>query len=206
MWAALLINHTLISSLRKKAVPTCSHPTMQRLLNRKMSRLHEKLAAVDTDTSHGTEDLAPFNLVLENLPNFALKSFEDLMETREKLKDELSEFRQNMCTLSAILQEEPYRKICTEHLDLLQMDTMQRALDNLRRKIASLNRKTIPKVVATTPLKLLLQVTPSLPPALALLAGTDISSPATILNAHEKGCTDLPEKNSLSYVITMGKA
>ena len=206
MWASLLLNHTLISSLRKKAVPTCSHPTMQRLLNRKMSRLYEKLAAVDTDTFHGTKDLSPFNLVLENLPNFALKSFEDIFETREKLKDELSEFRQNMCTLTGILQEEPYRKICEEHLDLLQMDTLQRALGNLRKKISSLNRKTIPKVIATKPLNLLLQVTPSLPPALALLAGPDIFSPATILNAYEKDFKDLPEKNGLSYVITMGKA
>ena len=103
MWASLLINHTLISSLRKKAVPTCSHPTMQMLLNRKMNRLYEKLAAVDTDAFHGTKDLSPFNLVLENLPNFELKSFEDIIETREKLKDELSDFRQKMCTFAATL-------------------------------------------------------------------------------------------------------
>ena len=206
MWASLLINHTLISSLRKKAVPTCSHPTMQRLLNRKMSRSYEKLAAVDTDTFHGTKDVSPFNLVLENLPNFELKSFEDIIETREKLKDELSEFRQNMCRFTGILKEEPYRKICEEHLDLLQMDTMQQALDNLRKKIASLNRKTLPKVVTTTPLNLLLQVTPALPSALALLAGSDMLSPATILNVCEKDFKDLPEKNGLSYVITIGKA
>ena len=206
MWASLLINHTLISSLRKKAVPTCSHPTMQRLLNRKMSRSYEKLAAVDTDTFHGTKDVSPFNLVLENLPNFELKSFEDIIETREKLKDELSEFRQNMCRFTGILKEAPYRKICEEHLDLLQMDTMQQALDNLRKKIASLNRKTLPKVVTTTPLNLLLQVTPALPSALALLAGSDMLSPATILNVCEKDFKDLPEKNGLSYVITIGKA
>ena len=176
MWASLLINHTLISSLRKKAVPTCSHPTMQRLLNRKMSRLYEKLAAVDTDTLHGTKDVSPFNLVLENLPNFAFKT------------------------------TEPYGKICKDHLDLLRMDTVQQALDNLRKKISSLNRKELPKVVAASPLNLLLRVSPSLPPAIALLAGSDVFSPATILNACEKEFKDLPEKNGLSYGITIGNA
>jgi hypothetical protein len=86
------------------------------------------------------------------------------------------------------------------------MDAMQQALDNLRKKIASLNRKTLPKVVTTTPLNLLLQVTPALPSALALLAGSDMLSPATILNVCEKDFKDLPEKNGLSYVITIGKA
>jgi hypothetical protein len=206
MWASLLINHTLISSLRKKAVPTCSHPTMQRLLNRKMSRLYEKLVAVDTGTPHVAKDVSPFNLVLENLPNFEFKSFEDIIETREKLKDELSEFRQKMCAFTGIIKAEPYRKICKDHLDLLQMDNMQQALDNLRKKISSLNRKTIPKVVATKPLNLLLHVTPSLPPALALLGGSDVFSPTTILNTCEKDFKDLPEKNGLSYVITIGNA
>ena len=206
MWASLLINHTLISSLRNGAVPACSHPAMQMLLNRKMSRLYEKLAAVDTDAFLGTKDVAPFNLVLENLPNFAFKSFEDILETREKLKDELSAFRQHMCAFTGILREESYRKICEEHLDLVQMDTMQRALDNLRKKISSLNRKAIPKVVVAKPLNLLLQVAPSLPPALALLAGPDIFSPTTILNTYAKDGKDVPEKNSLSYMITIGKA
>jgi len=206
MWAALLINHTLIAALRKKAVPTCSHPTMQRLLNRKMSRLYEKLAAVDTDTPHGTKDVSPFNLVLENLPNFAFKSFEDIFETREKLKDELSAFREKMCTFTGILTAEPYKKICKDQLDLIHMDTVQQALDNLHKKISSLNRKTIPKVIAAKPLNLLLQVTPYLPPALALLAGPDMFSPATFLNTCEKEFKDLPEKNGLSYTITIGNA
>ena len=86
------------------------------------------------------------------------------------------------------------------------MDTMQQALDNLHKKISSLHRKTIPKVLARTPLNLLLQVSPSLPPALALLAGPDIFSPTTLLNMCEKDCQDLPEKNGLSYVITIGNA
>jgi len=206
MWAALLINHTLISSLRKKAVPTCSHPTMQRLLNRKMSRLYEKLAAVETDAFHGTKDVSPFNLVLENLPNFAFKNFEDIMATREKLKDELSQFRQNMCRLTGILKEEAYRRICKEQLDLIHMDTVQESLDNLRKKISSLNRKAIPKIVAAPPLNLLLQVTPSLPSALALLAGPDKFAPAAFVNMCEKEFKDLPEKNGLSFVITTGKA
>lgn len=206
MWASLLINHTLISSLRNGAVPACSHPTMQMLLHRKMSRLYEKLAAVDTEAFHGTKDVSPFNLVLENLPNFAFKSFEDILETREKLKDELSEFRQTMSSFTSILTTEPYGKICKDHLDLLQMDTVQQALENLRGKIATLDRKKMPKVVAKSPLSLLLQVAPSLPPALALLAGPGIFSPTTILNTYAKDGKDLPEKNSLSYMITTGKA
>ena len=206
MWASLLINHTLISALRKKAVPACSHPTMQKLLNRKMSRLYEKLATVDTGTLHNTGAISPFNLALENLPNFAFKRFEDILETREKLKDELSAFRQTMSTFTGILTTEPYGKICKDHLDLRQMDAVQQALEHLRGKISSLDRKKIPKVVARSPLNLLLQVTPSLPPALALLAGPDKFSPAAFVNMCEKEFKGLPEKNGLSFVITIGNA
>jgi len=206
MWASLIINHALISSFRKKAVPFCSNPILQNLMNRKIRRRYEKLFDLDMNIPNFKKDLSTFNLALVNLPNFELKSFEDIIEIRERLKDEMSEFRLKMCEFADKIKTEPYSETFINHLELIKRDNIQPTINNLHKKISSLNRKTIPRVLVATALNMFLCINPSLPPALAILACPDVFSLTTILNNYRKEYKDITEKNGLSYLIKIGNA
>jgi len=206
MWASLIINHALISSFRKKAVPCCSNPILQNLLNRKIRRRYEKLFDLDMNIPNFKKDLSAFNLALVSLPNFELKSFEDIIEIRERLKDEMSEFRLKMCEFVDKIKTEPYSETFKNHLELIKRDNIQPIINNLHKKISSLNRKTIPRVLVATALNMFLCINPSLPPALAILACPDVFSLTTILNNYRKEYKDITEKNGLSYLIKIGNA
>jgi len=201
MWASLLINHALVSSFRKKAVPVCSHPTFQALMARKFERRYEKLADQEAEIPNFKKGLGTAQLALDNLPDFELASFEDVLEMRQRLEAEISEFRHTMADFAGRIKAEPYSEDFSKHLEIVKKDKVQPTLGNLRKKLVSLKLGAMVNTSIATALGIAYCIWPSLPPALSIVAGPSLYS---VLQDFRKEYKDIKEKNGLSLLMKIG--
>jgi len=201
MWASLILNHALMSSFRRKAITVCANTVFQSLLNRKVERSYNKFSEIDKELPNFRKDFASFQLVIDNLPDFELKSFEDILEMRERLKDEMLEFRHKMNELVETITIEPYSETFANHLEIIKRGKIQPIISDMRKKLSYLDKKTIPKIISATALNLYLCINPSLPPALAILACPDILSLTKIWQNYKKEYKEIMEKNGFSLLL-----
>ena len=206
MWASLLINHALISSFRKKAVPVCSNPTFQALMDRKIERCYKKFTNLDVQIPNFKKDLTTFRVALENLPDLELRSFEDVLEMRERLRDDISAFRQKMTEFAETVKAEPYSKGFENHVEIIKRDKIRPSVDDLRKKLSSVDLRTAVKIPIATAITLYLVVNPSLPPALAILACPDLLSLTKIFEDYRREYKQISEKNGFSLLIKINNA
>jgi len=186
MWASLLINHTLISSFRNQATPICTNKAFQQLLNRKLTRCYDRMRGFKESEPHFINDLKTQYLALDILPDFELKSYEDVMEMRFRLEDELIEFREHMGALANEIKSNPFNESFLNHLELMKRDKVIPSIKNLKRKMSELESNTFKLTMLSTGICIGLIINPIVHPALMLLLGGGFSLPQILVNYKKK--------------------
>ena len=204
MWASLLINHTLISSFRKKATPICTNKTFQQLLNRKLTRCYDRIRDFKESEPHFINDLKTQYLALDVLPNFELKSYEDVLEMRFRLEDELLGFREHIGTLTNEIKSTPFNESFSKHLELVKRDKVIPSIKNLKRKMSELESNTFKLTMLSTGICVGFIIYPIVNPALMLLLGGGFSLPQILVN-YKKKRSQLKENNGLSILLEFDK-
>jgi hypothetical protein len=107
--ASILLNHAFLLSEAHSLVPFTDDPMCIRLMQRKLQRIAELPGFQDFRRMFdiGAATLS-MRILEEYLPRFEFRDVQDVLIAREKLSEQLNEFRQAMAALSAEIAESPY--------------------------------------------------------------------------------------------------
>ena len=201
-WASLILNHALISSFRHSTTPVCTKGVFQKLLNRKLERCYSIFRGLEDSTPHFKGDLKTQLLILEILPDLELSSFDDVLEIRARLKDEMIDFREKMKEISNVIKSNSYSDNFPKHIELLIRDKVNPSIINYKRKLHQLNLRAINSTVLATGLSIGLLIQPILNPAFAMITGASL--PQT-LQTYRKERNEVEEQNGLSFLLKINK-
>lgn len=211
--AALLLNHALITAIRYNAIPVANSIEFDYLLRRKFERIikmpeiQDSLRVLKRNTGWNTDFLAT-KVLNVSLPEFDIKTFDDILELREKLSEQLEGFRSYLAEASSLIQDAAVGEIYSV-ADNLVKNKIAPALSEIERKLRLSNDKFLLRVIkgfrsAKATIPLIGSVITGIP----LWLGFALSAGATITEAvldtyFEK--REIRENNSLSFLIGIKK-
>jgi hypothetical protein len=107
--ASILLNHAFLLSEAHGLVPFTDDSMCTQLMQRKLQRIAELPGFKDFRRTFemGATSLS-VRVLEEYLPRFKFRNIEDVLVAREKLAEQLDQFRQAMAALSAEIEESPY--------------------------------------------------------------------------------------------------
>lgn len=91
-------------------------------------------------------DTIGIQLISRELPNFELQSYDDILELRYKLREELGRFRLEMRQIAADITTNPWSEDFRQDIDRVIAKQLDPALAELRRKLSLSNDKFIQKL------------------------------------------------------------
>jgi hypothetical protein len=137
----------------------------------------------------------------DHLPRFEFVSYSDILEARQKLRDELLAFRAYVEELAQQIRQEPFSEAFREEIQRKSNLTVAAALRDLERKVARSRNKFLialaRSIVAAAPLSLVTVVYPGAPPFLAWAAGAGLLAAGEIA----KYVQDARTINGLSLIL-----
>jgi hypothetical protein len=147
MWAALIINHVLMTAHRYKLLPVTPHIIFDGLLRSKIRRIYKQLENEEIKKyleRPGYKDIySGFEMAVLTFPNFELLSFEDVLELRLTLGDELAAFRKEMYKFAEIIKLSPWEIGFKEHVEHVVENRIQPAVHELQRKLESIKQESL---------------------------------------------------------------
>ena len=107
--ASILLNHAFLLSEAYDLLPITDDSMCIRLMQRKLQRIATLPGYQDfrRTLNIGAASLS-MRVLEEYLPRFDFKNFQDVLIAREKLAEQLDQFRQAMASLAAEIAESPY--------------------------------------------------------------------------------------------------
>jgi len=178
VWAALVLNHALLTSHKHNLIPVTPNDVFHELLQSKLRRITNLMQSQELTKRHSQRaeyktGFSAFSLAACVLPNLELESFEDVLVLRERLKDELNAFRYEMSRLAERIEAEPCDEDFPREIEYVVKHRIEPAVDDLKRKLKAdfdelvvdaMGRAThqgltvIPLILAKMPLLLVMAV------------------------------------------------
>ena len=191
MWAAFVANHTLLTAHKQNLIPVTPSDTFSELLLYKPRRL--RALAANRQLRQGSVDhpeyrtgFSDFSQVAFALPNLEVMSFEDILELRLALEEELRAFRDQMAVLAERITLEPWEPHSMREIQHITKHDIEPAVQELKRKLASSPGEPAPRVLknhppAPTALTMLATIWAGLPPLLVMAVAAGFVSIETAL-------------------------
>lgn len=194
MWAAFVTNHTLLFAHKHNLIPITPSDTFRKLLQSKVRRLRTSVPAKQLEQSFVEHPeykagFSGFSLAAFTLPNLELMSFEDVLELRVALEDELIAFREQMSLLAERVRTEPWEPGFAKEIERITKHDIQPTLQKLQRKLESSPSEVALRalrslVSAPTALSMLATIWAGLPPLLVMAVTAGLVSVETALAYH----------------------
>lgn len=210
MWAALVVNHTLLTAHRYNLVPVTPSGLFWKLLQSKLWRMRtlteaDQLKERFFDHPEYKAGFSGFSLAALTLPNLELMSFEDVLDLRATLRDELIAFRYEMSTLAEHIREEPWHPNFLNELEYTVKNRIKPAIDNLQRKLNASTKEVVLRALKTatpTVLPVYVGIWAGMPPLLVMAIAAGLVSLETALEYHFKQKKTL-QSNGLSLLLRL---
>jgi hypothetical protein len=191
MWAAFVVNHTLLTAHKHNLIPVTPSDIFRELLQSKVRRLRNFVGAAQLKESflnHPEYEtgFSGFSLAAFTLPNLEVMSFEDVLELRLALEEELTGFREQMTLLAERIRAEPWEPNFVTEIERITKQDIQPAVQKLQRKLESSQSEVVlralKKVVsAPTALSMLATIWVGFPPLLVMAVAAGLVSIETAL-------------------------
>lgn len=193
-------------SLIRGEVPITDDDRVRRLFADIMGAKQAKEFKLQGSRSrHHASDALATTVMREFLPDFEFQTYDDVLEARDRLADELLAFRSYMIDLSTRISAEPHTAAFTKEIQRISSTTVRHAVNDLKKKVGSSRHKfflSIAKNILTAaPFSLATIVYPSSPPLLLWAAA------AGFLTAFEisKFRVDESKINDVSFILSAQK-
>lgn len=211
MWAAFVINHTLLTAHKYDLIPVTPNEIFWELLQSKVRRLRN-FTEIDLkdkfwDHPEYKTGFSGFSLAAFTLPNLEVMSFEDVLELRLALEEELIAFREHMAILAERIRAEPWEPSFIKEIERITKSDIQPAVQRLQRRLGSLPTEVVQKsfkrlVSVPTGLSVLATIWAGLPPLLVMAVAAGLISIESALSyhfEHEK----ILQSNGLSLLLKL---
>jgi hypothetical protein len=199
--AAILLNHTIYNSHKFNLIPFTNLELFEELLQEKFRRaVTEASQHLDLRLSR---EFVTRRVLKVHLPQFEMFSFDDVLEIKEKLHDELVRFRIEMGKFAAQVSATPFDQAYEREVQRMVAKDIEPAIADLEAKRKSIDRKLFGKLIrgakaGAVPIAATLFAGMPLPFVLALSAGV-ISLEALWESRTER--KELLEQNGLSFIL-----
>jgi hypothetical protein len=167
-------------------VPVSGDSRFHSLLSFIQNRVQEDIRAATAPTKEAAKsDLLAMEIMNQYLPDFELRSYDDVLEARERLKDELLAFRAYVSDLSGEITEEPYSEEFKKEVARKSDLTVGRAVQDIEKKVKGASNNFLislaKSIVTASPVAFLTTLYPSIPSIVTwavgagLLTGLDVA-------------------------------
>jgi hypothetical protein len=149
--ASILLNHAFLLSDAHGLVPFTDDSMCLRLMQRKLKRVMELPGFQDfrRTLAIGTASLS-LRVLEEYLPRFKFNDVEEILTAREKLAEQLEDFRQAMAALAAEIEESPYDTGFTQRVERTIATRVRPAIAALENEIKTSRDGFITKFIRNT--------------------------------------------------------
>lgn len=211
MWAALVVNHTLMTSHRYNLIPITPNTVFDELLQSKLRYLStvqigkqgEKTYLNHPEYKSG---FSGFSLTICSLPDLELMSFEDVLELRFVLGEELHAFRDEMFTLAESIKASPWDAEFQGQVDYITEHRIKPAVRDLQRKLKYSRREVALRAlqIGSTPtvLSILASIWAGMPAILVMAVAAGLITIDTALTYHFQR-EKIYQSNGLSLLLRL---
>lgn len=212
MWAAFVINHTLLTAHKHNLIPVTPSDNFQELFQCKVRRLRTATQAQQLkenllDHPEYKTGFSGFSLAALTLPNLELMSFEDVLELRLALGEELIAFREQMTVLAERVRDEFWEPSFATEIERIIKHDIPQIVRRLQQKLESSRNEVVLHVLKNlvsipTGLSVLATVWAGLPPLLIMAVTAGLVSIETALGYYfeRKG---ILQSNGLSLLFRL---
>lgn len=211
MWAALVVNHTLMTSHRYNLIPITPNTVFDKLLQSKLRHLSTIEIGKQGDKTYFNHPeyksgFSGFSLAICSLPNLELMSFEDVLELRLVLGEELLAFRDEMFTLAESIKASLWDTEFQSQVDYIIEHRIKPAARDLQRKLRSSRQRTILRTLkigsAPTVLSILASIWAGMPTVLVMAVAAGLITIETALAYHFRR-EKIYQSNGLSLLLRL---
>jgi len=212
MWAALIVNHTLLTTYRHNLIPVTTNDMFWQLMQSKVRRLRtfaeaEQVKEKILDHPEYKTGFSGFSLAAFTLPNLEAMSFEDVLELRLTLEDEVSAFREQMTVFAERIRTEPWEPNFAREIERISEHDIQPTLRKLQRKLEKSQKEVVLRafknlVSAPTALSMLATIWAGLPPLIVLAVAAGLISIETAIEYYFKR-ERIFQSNGLSLLLKL---
>jgi hypothetical protein len=212
MWAALIVNHTLLMAHKYNLIPVTPNDVFWQLMQSKVRRL---LIFAEAEQVEGNflnhpeykTGFSGFSLAAFTLPNLEAMSFEDVLELRLTLEDEVSAFREQIALLSERIRAEPWEPNFVREIERISEHDIQPTLRKLQRKLEGSQKEVVLRAFknilsAPTVLSMVATIWAGLPPLIILAVAAGLVSIETAREYHFKR-ERIFQTNGLSLLLRL---
>jgi hypothetical protein len=208
VWAALVLNHALLTSHKRNLIPVTPNDVFHELLQCKLRRItnlmqSQELAKRHSQRAEYKTGFSAFSLAACVLPNLELESFEDVLVLRERLKDELIAFRYEMSRLAERIEAQPCDEDFPREIEYVVKHHIEPAVYDLERKLKTDFQELATETLSKSAQKVLPVMASILaPPLLVMSVAAGLTSIETALAHHVEQKKTL-KANGLSLLIKL---
>lgn len=203
--ASILLNHAIYHSHSFNLIPFTDLELFEELLLDKFRRSVTELRQnKELDLSR---ELVARRVLEIHLPRFEMFSFDDVLETKEKLHDELMHFQAEMAKFAAQVSVTPFDQSYEREIQRVIAKDIEPAIADLEAKQKAIDRKFLSKLIrgaraGAVPIVATLFAGMPLPFVLALSAGVITLEALWETRTERK---ELLEQNGLSFLLSVSK-
>jgi hypothetical protein len=140
--ASILLNHTIAACHRYDLVPFTNNTLYQDFLLNKFQRISQsKLIADYKNELRITSSIIALRVMDLHLPRLELRSFEDVLELKERMPSELERFRYEMTKFAAEVQATPIEESYEKEIERIIAIKINPAKADIEVKLKGMNRK-----------------------------------------------------------------
>lgn len=134
--ATILLNHAFLLSDQHGLIPFTDDERSVRLMQSKLRRIEEMSGFADFKRrmALGAASLA-MRVLDENLPKFDFRDVSDVLNARDKLKNQLDDFREAMRAFASEIDESPYDAMFQQKVERVVARRIQPAITALDREV-----------------------------------------------------------------------
>lgn len=212
MWAALVVNHALLTAHKYELIPATPNPIFYELSQSKLRRLRVLSQGPQFRQRYPCHPeyeagFSGFTLAACTLPNLEIKSFEDVLELRLALHDELIAFREQMVSFAERVRVESWEPHFQSEIEYVVKHRIQPAVNDLQRKLEGTSKDVslqAMKNVASAPtgLSILATIWAGMPPLIVMAVTAGLVSVETALGYHFERRKIL-QNNGLSLLLRL---
>jgi hypothetical protein len=209
MWAALVINHTLMTAHRYNLIPITPNTVFSELLQLKLRYLktiqvNKRYEEKYIDHPEFKAAFSALSLSICSLPNLDLVSFDDVLELRYRLREELVAFRDEMFRLSDLIKASPWEPKFQSQVAYIIEHRINPAVRDLQHKLKTNQQEAVLQALrigsAPTIFSIVASIWAGMPLILAMAVAAGLISIETALTYYFNQ-KKIYQSNGLSFIL-----